>query len=110
MTYDTPGVAFNALESIYEDQKKRADEYALRDNANQFVVDRMYDELNRMYSALTTLEPTTQDLTWYILADRLNCLRQCDPTLSGVHIQLRLQPHGDNFGRLNHNPYGNSSE
>ena len=110
MTYDTPGVAFNALESIYEDQKKRADEYVLRDNVNQFIADRMYDELDRMYSALTTLEPTTQDPLWHVLAGHLNRLLQHDSTLSGVYILLRLQPHGDNFGRINHNPYGDSSK
>ena len=105
MPYETPGVAFNALESLYRDFSKRADKYAAKENANPNFVEVRYRELVQMYEALEVLELTCQDATWHKIANVVKQMLKHDSSMGGVIIELQLKPNGTNYGHLTYTSY-----
>lgn len=108
MPYETPGVAFNALESLYHKFSKRADEYAAKENANPNFMEVNYRELKQMYEALDAVELICQDAVWHKIANDVKQMLERDSSMGGVIIELQFKPNGNNYGHLNYTSYADT--
>ena len=105
MSYEDLSGAYYALEELYQEMKKEADNYAQRETALQAVIDRQRDQLLRFYSALVVLEPLVQDyIPYFILCHTKQVMTQ-NESLDGIHLLLRTRRDGNNLGFLSFDLY-----
>lgn len=100
MNYQTPGVAYETLKSLYTELKESAEEYARRDTARQFVVDRQYNQLQQFYMALVIFEPLIQGVVPYFIINQATQLLEHDCALDGLHLIIRTRSAGNNLALL----------
>ncbi len=110
MSYQTLGIACDALKAVFSELTKEAETYAERDNANPVVANRRYDQLKRLYDVYMTFEPLSNNFLAYIALREATQMLRYDSSLSGVFITFRTRIDGDNFSFLSYNLYDSTPD
>lgn len=93
------------LDSVIEKLQTELKRYAQLPNAKAEYISKQNKIIEQLCEAYNSLGYLKFSELWASLENEFSRLEKLDPELSGFYIVLRMRPKGNNFPRININPF-----
>jgi hypothetical protein len=88
------------LKQIIDDLVTELQQYAQKENANPFYIDRQNKLVQRLVAVYNETEELEHFYFWRAVATEMKRINNTNPQISGHTIQIRTRPTGEQFSLI----------